>query len=675
MSATDGPWFTRVPVRVQGALFAALIVLSGALAYSNSFRGPFVFDDVDSIPGNPSIRGWAAALSPPSVGTSVGARPVANLTLALDYAIGGLRVAPYHATNLLIHLAAGLALFGLVRRTLESPVLGGRYERDAAKLAGAVALLWTLHPLQTESVTYVIQRVESLMGLFFLLTLYGLARSAGSRRPFAWLILSFLACLAGMATKEVMATAPVLALLYDRAFIAGSLREALRRRRLYYLALAATWIPLGLLVASGSWSRGGSSGFGLGVSAGSYWLAQCGAIARYLRLSLWPSPLVFDYGSVLLREPGTSALYAIGILPLAATGLLLAWRRPALGFLGAWFFLILAPSSFVPVAVQVAAEHRMYLSLAAVMAALVIGGHALLPRRLWLPVGLAAAALGFATWVRNADYRSEIALWSDTVAKEPTNEYAHCALGTALSTAPGRLAEAISEYEAALAIRPRYAMAENQLGVALRRVSGRSREGLEHLQSAVRIDGSIALIHYNLGIALAEASRLDEAMAEFNAALSINPNYAEARNDLGVALCASGRTAEGIAQIQAALSATPGLALGHFNLGKAWEQTGRIPEAMAEYQKALSIQPDLPEAENNLALILFGKGRVSEAIARLKAAISRHPEDLRAHYSLGIVLLRLGRREDAASEFETILASVPSDPAARRMLELARSAR
>src|SRR5580700_4395442 len=157
------------------ALAAALIVVAGLLAYGDSLFGPFIFDDVASITDNPTIRHLSAmgdVLSPPPNGEGVSGRPLINLSLAVNYAVSGTKTWSYHALNLLIHLLAGLALFGIVRRTLAN------YQAGATIPAFAVGLLWTVHPLLTESVTFVIQRTESLMGLFYLLTLYSFIRGA-----------------------------------------------------------------------------------------------------------------------------------------------------------------------------------------------------------------------------------------------------------------------------------------------------------------------------------------------------------------------------------------------------------------------------------------------------------------------------------------------------------------
>jgi 4-amino-4-deoxy-L-arabinose transferase-like glycosyltransferase len=210
---------------IGGAIGLAVFV-----AYANTFRVPFLFDDQQSIVENPTIRSLSwGVFSPPHDGLTVEGRPVLNFSLALNYAVSGTKVWSYHAINLAIHLLAALTFFGLVRRTLQrvaTPVAA-----HATEIALAAALLWALHPLQTESVTYIVQRTESLMGLLYLLVLYGFVRGCEAENARGWWALSITACALGMGTKEVMVSAPLMVLLYDRTFVAGSFRAAWRQRR------------------------------------------------------------------------------------------------------------------------------------------------------------------------------------------------------------------------------------------------------------------------------------------------------------------------------------------------------------------------------------------------------------------------------------------------------------
>ena len=346
------------------ALAMAVIVLAAFGAYCRTFSVPFFFDDIFAIVENPTIRPPGAVwdiLSPPNDGSGVMGRPLVNLTLAINYALGGTAVQGYHIFNLLLHVASSLTLFGTVRRTLRQPDLCAQFGTAATSLAATAALAWAVHPLQTESVTCVIQRTELLMGLFYLLTLYYFIRSVEADSWRGWPVLTIGACLLGMASKEVMVSAPLMVLHYDRTFVAGTFRAAWQQRRRFYLGLAATWLLLGALLLSIGGSRGTTAGFGLGITWWPYALKQCEAIVLYLRLSFWPHPLVLDYGREVVSNPLAVAPQAIALLFLVAGMVIALWRRSALGFAGFWLFAILAPSSsVVPLLTQTMAEHRMY---------------------------------------------------------------------------------------------------------------------------------------------------------------------------------------------------------------------------------------------------------------------------------------------------------------------------
>jgi hypothetical protein len=437
-------------------LAGGLLVIAALIAYHPSFSVPFLYDDVPAIPDNPTIRHlWpiGPVLSPPARLTTSG-RPVINLSLAINYAFGQTDVTGYHALNLAIHILAGLVLFGLVRRTLLRPAFAGlrraRPQDSTTLLAFTIAALWMLHPLQTESVTYIVQRAESLMGLFYLLTLYCFVRSADEtgkrqeargespeketrgphliRSPASglWPLASGLFCFLGMASKEVMVSAPLLVLLYDRTFVAGSFRAAWQNHWRLYLGLAASWLLLGFLVVSTGGNRNGSAGFSSGMTWWTYALTQLPAVVHYLRLSFWPHPLVFDYGTAVVKQAGQVIPGAL-IIAALAIGTVLGLRRwPAIGFAGIWFFAILAPSSsVVPVVTETMAEQRMYLPLAAVVALVVLGLYAWAGRLGAYALLALAVSLGILTFQRNQDYASELFIWRDTVAKRPENARAH----------------------------------------------------------------------------------------------------------------------------------------------------------------------------------------------------------------------------------------------------------
>jgi tetratricopeptide (TPR) repeat protein len=663
------------------------IVAAGLAAYCDSFDGPFIFDDDPSIINNPTIRQlWPVgpALTPPG-GRTVACRPVANLSLAVNWAIGQDKVLSYHLLNLAIHLAAALTLFGVIRRTLRQPRLSGRFAGAGTGIAFATALIWTVHPLQTESVTYIVQRTESIMGLFYLLTLYCVIRGAAAARPNAWYVLSVMACLSGMASKEVMATAPLVVLLYDRTFLSGTFKDALRRRWPLYVGLACTWGLLAYLMA-GSTDRGGSAGFGLSVTAWQYAVTQLGVITHYLRLAFWPAGLVLDYGWPVASSTGQILPGAIVIGLLLAGTIWALIRNSTVGFLGACFFLILAPtSSFVPL-LDAAFEHRMYLPLAAVAALVVTVLY-----RAWqwlvqkvppprrpasamraLPpavLAIVTVALGYGTFERNKDYRTSLAIWQDTLAKRPDNPRAHSNLGVVLAEM-GRGQEAIPHYERALQLNPHYAEAENNYGVVLTEM-GRAREAILHCQRALQLVPDYAKAENNLGFALAGAGRTPEAIPHYERALQLKPDYAVAENNLGLAWARVGRVQDAAGHYERALQLKPDYAEAENNLGVVLAEMGRIPEAIPHYERALQWKPDYAEAENNLGLALGRVGRVPDAIAHFERAVRLKPDYADAENNLGVALAGVGRAQEATAHYERALQLRPQDAEAEYNLGLA----
>ncbi len=587
------------------------LVLATTAAYVTSFRGALVFDDLYAIVANPTIRNLARPdwyLFPPGdVGGTIGGRPVANASFALNYAISGVQPWSYHAVNLLIHVLAALTLFGLVRRTLAQKDGWAGPGRSSSPTLPAfiIAALWALHPLQTEAVTYIVQRTESLMGLLYLLTIYCFVRGVESAQPRRWFAAACAACLLGMGTKEVMASAPLIVLLYDRTFVAGSWREAWRRRGRVHAALLGTWLLLAVLV-QGTQGRGGSAGFGTEVGWWDYALTQCVAIPHYLRLSLWPFPLVFDYGTPLAGSLAAVALPAAALLALLAGTAWALVRRPALGFAGAWFFLILAPSSsVVPVATQTMAEHRMYLPLAAVLTLLVLATRALAGRRVWF-AGLAlAATAGMMTAQRNVVYHSELALWADTVAHRPQNPRARTNLGIALLEA-GRLPEAVAQFEESLRPQPDNAATRLNLCHALTQL-GRAAEAVPHGEAALRLNPGSVNARINLAHALRQLDRTTEAAALLAEALALQPDAADvpaplaaACLELGNRAASAGDYAAAIARYRQALAAVPGHLRARNNLANALLLTGQVPEAIQQYEAVLRQDPGDRLVQENL---------------------------------------------------------------------------
>jgi protein O-mannosyl-transferase len=444
-----------------------MVVLCGVIAYWNCFGGQLFFDDINSLVYNPDIHNLIPNLR--SVETnSISGRPVAQFLFALEYAAsGGSPLVVFHTTNLLIHVCCGLLLYGIVRRNLSNrDFWGDRFAGSARWLGAAVGMLWVTHPLNTESVTYIVQRTEALASLFYLWVIYCLIRRAEGG-GWGWELAGVLGCALGMGSKEMMVTGPVMALLYDRTFLSGSFKGALKVRGRLYAGLACTWVVLGLLMATNG--RGKSVGFEQGISVRDYARTQLGVIAHYLRLAIWPNGLVLDEYGWPIAHGWSEITWGWGVAGMGIGTRLALWKKPWVGFLGMWLFVILSPSSsVVPIVTEIAAEHRMYLPLAGVVALVVVGGWEIFQR-----VGMQAVAVGAGcvvlvgltatTLARNQDYHSALNLWRGVLAGNPANPRAHLNVGLALAE-QGETTEAAREYCEALEIKPKFFIAASELG-------------------------------------------------------------------------------------------------------------------------------------------------------------------------------------------------------------------
>ncbi|MBI1785356.1 tetratricopeptide repeat protein [Candidatus Sumerlaeota bacterium] len=624
------------------------ILASGLAAYSNSFSVPFIFDDIAVIPENPSIRHlwpiWPALWGPDGMGTA--GRPVVNYSFALNYAISGLNVWSYHAANLAIHLAAALALFGIVRRTLGRPPMSEPIQRRSSEFALAISLLWMLHPIQTESVTYLVIRNESLMGMFYLLTLYAFVRGCGSARPRLWFAVSVLSCLLGMGSKEVMATAPLAVLLYDWSFVRESAREMFRRRGVYYSGLFGTWIFLAALILSGPRSQ--TTGFGLEkLTPLVYARTEAAVIVHYLRLSFWPHPLVFDYFDwPPAADASANIIQCLMILALLAGIALLLLRRSPWAFPCAWFFLILGPSSSLMPIREIAWEYRMYLPLAGVIAAAILGGTALLIH-LSARVGISGsgaaqlqiagcliigAAFAVLTFERNKVYISDISVYEDTLKHRPGNFRVHNNLGVALQR-QGNLEGGIGHLKQAVALRPDYAEAWNNLGTALEAAA--DLEGAESaFRKSIEARPQYAQAHAGLGALLRKLRKLDEAENELRQAVAYDIKYSPAFNALGVVLLERGKAADAVAQFRTAVELSPDLLDARRNLALAYVDQGEFEAAVQEYAKVLQAAPRDAVTWNNLGVLDMRMGKRREAEEAFAKAVEINPNYADAQQNL-----------------------------------------
>jgi Flp pilus assembly protein TadD len=594
------------------------LVMAVVVVYVGGLGNPFIFDDLGAIALNPQIRSLSpsVALAPPPE-TPVGGRPLVNLAFALNYAWGGLDVAGYHVVNMVLHAASALLIFGLIRRTV------GVWRTDGATtFAFIVALVWAVHPLNSEAVNYLTQRTELMMAACYLLTLYAASRVTPDVAGRRWMVVAIAACAAGMASKESMVSAPVVVVLIDRVYRFSSWSDALRERRRLYLGLAATWTVLIALM----WAVPRTSGAGFAtthVSSWTYLLNQSEMIVRYFRLSVWPDALVLYYGWATPTTLAATWPYVVTVLGLVGASIALLIRAPRIGFLALWIFIMLAPtSSVVPIASEVGAERRMYLPMVGLIALVAAGVATLAPRRMaraTLATGLViAAAFGVRTVTRTGEYASALGLAQTVLERWPTPS-AHYMVGTELITA-GRHAEAIPHLrEAAVAIPP----ARFNLGGALLS-TGQRAAGITELEIFLRAESGLVQsrdARLLLARAYAESSRTDDAIAVLQPLVAGVQSDFAAHGLMAESLVAGGLFSEAIPHYEAYLRSQRDDGAAWTGLGIALMSSGRQTDGVAAFRQAVTVAPNHPGYRMNLARALIDAGQFAAAVEHAQMAV------------------------------------------------------
>ncbi len=671
-----------------------LIVAAGLIAYANSFAGQFMLDDVKEIWLNTKIQ----SLTPITDLLFHQRRPVVALTLALNYAVGGTKdLEGYHVVNLAVHLMAGLVLFGLVRRTLLLDRFKKLDPRSAPWIAAAVAVSFVVHPLQTQSVTYLIQRAESIMALFYLLTIYCVLRSHGSMRSTAWYAAAVFCCGLGMASKAVMVTAPVMVFLFDAIFLSRSWLEPIRRRWPLYAGLAATWFVLvGTGVVGGVLSQTPSAtntvGFSYtGATPLEYALSQPKVVLRYLSLSFWPAGQCLDYSWPVASSPADYAVPLLFLSLLLGGTLLGLLKRSWVGFCGAWFFLILMPtSSFIPIK-DVIFEHRMYLPLAAVIVLVVLGARKILSSmlapivvdaqsRLYVSIGItlvASGSLAVVSLVRNNLYAGRVQMYNDVVQKYPLNIRAWNNLGTAYRTKsakdeafekyrrkfPGKTQaefrqmltdKALSAYSKAIEIDPEFASALANIGSVLE-ARRQFPEAMLYYQRALKAEPREGVRHAAVGRLASRQGQGELALSALKKAIALKPDASEYQVALAEEFAAQGNFQES-AQIYKQLhTSLPDNNLVLYKLGMALQQAGHYQQAVDVLTDLLAREPDHFDARVDLGLTMIRMGNPQKGIETYREVLRAKPDHAPAHYNLGLILQRSGDLVEAEQEYRAAM--------------------
>ncbi|MFZ5861675.1 MAG: tetratricopeptide repeat protein [Nitrospirota bacterium] len=651
-------------------LAVALILAAVGIAYANSLDAEFQSDDL-TFTADATLR--LQELSASALGRAVWhRRPVASLTFALNHYWGGDRVIGYHVVNVAIHAATALVLYALLVLIGRLPRVRDRMGPLPAPAALVAALLWAMHPVHTQAVTYVVQRMTSLASLFYVLALiaYLNGRLCGGRRRVLWWAASLGAGALALGSKEIAATLPFAVLLAEVCLFQPDPR-AFRRAA---VGAALVLVPIGIVAVFAAQDKVGGS-FWTQLTAHrsvkeeftftEHLLTEGRVIVHYLTLLVFPHPsrLTFDYAFPLSRgwfDPWSTLAGWLTVLGAIGWALARIRRSPVTAFGMLWFFLNLAiESSVIPL--DLAYEHRLYLPSMGPAILLAFAGAWAWARWTapgWRAVQAVAAAAVIVTgagWTieRNRVWATEFSLWSDTVAKAPANARALGGLAMAYRDR-GELARAVDLLREAVRVYPKYHNGYGQLGLAL--LDGGDLDGaLAAFVRAHELDPNDPQDTYHLGVVYQKLGKPDEATRAFQDTIRLKPDDAEAHNNLGALYQDKGRWQDALAEYRIAARLDPALPQAHYGMGRVFERLGQADAAIRAYRAAIQSNPRHLDAHVALAGLYLAGGDKPAAADTFEAALRLAPDVPEGQYQVARLLDELGRHPEALAHYRRFL--------------------
>jgi protein O-mannosyl-transferase len=611
----NGPFSSNVILAV-----AAVPILAAWFTYAPHLDGDFLFDDVPTVKENQAIHkgDWeAAAFQKPH--SPISNRPLTCLTFVFSHGWHGLNPRGYHIFSLVVHLANVGLLFGIVRRTLRGPILERIFNPPMALFTAAgLALPWAVHPLSSEAVTYITQRSTLLMSFFMLLAVYCLLRgSRSTKRRLGWDIGAIGACVCGMMCKEEFIGVPLLLILFERAYLHPDW-SAIKERWGTYLGLVGTMLVVWICAVSGPPNPTVGYQTVPAATAGEWLMTEAHVLVHYLRLAALPYPLVGAYDWPIVRDLSEAVVPGTIVLVLLAATIYLWFTRPWWGWLGAMFFLLLAPtSSVLPIISEIAAERRMYLPVLIYTVPTVIGFTLLLDylRRRYDPSLTTCLAVLFAVVVvpnglamygaaqHAAVFRNEATFWADVAKWNPCEN---------------------KSFQAGLIL--------SAYGKVVRE-QGKIPEALELFRRAIECENPTIEARGNYAAALVDAGRIEEAQRRYRELLDLdptqeNPALGDVRGNYAWSLLITYQN-DRVA-------------------GKAPENDPRPAEAEAVVRTAIHLRPYKANYYNTLAIACFHQGDMAGAEQAFFETLKRDENHVHARENLIKILAAQGRTAEAA---------------------------
>lgn len=647
-----------------------LLIMSAVLLYSNTLEAPFYFDDEQNIVQNPYIRlteltfkkiVQAGFESPASQ------RPIANISFALNYYFDRYNVIGYHVVNIMIHIVNGILLYFLTKTTLSLSSLRAR-DKPYSRIAFFTALIWLVHPIQIQSVTYVVQRMNSMSAMFFTLSLllYVKGRLVGeNQKRWPWFAGCGFAWILALGSKQIAASLPFFILLYEWYFFQNRSMSWLKKKLPYVIGLC---IFLGIIVFAYEGLNPVHSILS-GYACRDFTLTervltQFRVVVYYISLLVYPHPgrlnLLHNFEiSHSLVDPISTLISMAALVGSIGLAFFLARKEPLISFSILWFFGNLVIESSV-INLEIIFEHRTYLPsmLVWLIVVVLIDKYATRKSLAFGLLGIIAFTFSLWTYERNSVWASETSFWNDCAKKTSDNPRVFHSLGK-LHLRKNNIDEALEAYETALTIDPNFVISYVGLGAALR-AKGRIADAISVHKKAIEMAPDYDSAYHHLGVDYMAQHKLDLAIETLHKAIKLNSNAHEAYNSLGLAYAKEGNVHKALEMYKQAIAIRPDFSLAYNNLGALCLE-GETNKAILFLRMAIELDPNSADAHSNLGLAMIKKGSFSDGISQFKKALRLEPDHLDATFNLARAYELQGEYEKAAAQYDRSIRLNPKD--------------
>ncbi|HOI31031.1 MAG TPA: tetratricopeptide repeat protein [Melioribacteraceae bacterium] len=650
-----------------------IITIFLLITYYNSFTTGFQLDDNHTILNNPTI-GYLKKFSDPGRWLiPFYNRQLPYLTFSLNFLQGGYNVFYYHLTNFLLHLINSFLVYGLILLLFKSNAFNDKpILRFKEKIALFTSLIFALHPVQVQVVTYITQRMVSLAILFYILAIYFYLKARllqitgpGNLVKYIYFLISFISFILGIFSKEIIYSLPLTLILIEIIF----LRESDKSRSSKFIYTLSGIIVAGTALIF----------FTRGIPAQSeapsiynYFLTELQVLITYIRLLVVPinQHLFYHFPvSNSLFEPAVLAS-GISLIILLFAGIILLKRKPMISFGILMFFILLAiESSIIPLK-YVIFEYRLYpvvIGFGLILSTLIFN---LKIKNVIVPLTiLSIITITFSILTINQNYywKDGITLWQQNIDAAPLNPVPHNNLGTYYYSKK-EYDKAIQQYTRAIKLDSNYSDAYNHRGIAFRD-RNMFLTALSDFNKAIELSNKNPMYWNNKGYTYQGMGLIDSAIFYYRKAIHKSPDYHNALNNLSIAFQLKNQPDSALYYSNGAIKVNPYNSRYYNNRGNIFFMIGDYDNAHLNFIKALEIEPENAKALNNLATVLMKRNFYKEAIPILTEAIkidTDYPDPL---FNRGYCFMMISQYELAGRDFYECLRLNPNHQGAKECIK------